>query len=301
MHSRSAASFAVIVSGEVQASKFSLVKPSGVTVAALDLAFVSPSFAGPALVFDHGTPSTSDSSYIGWTNDSAGYPDSLAVRGPGSTATSQASGLDLQFTPGGAGAVDALLFVSHGARSASVALDAQFAGGAIMQLATISGGFTTGVDLDAGAGTIDVRPNLETRLNGRKARMEVYRGTFAASASPVAAVVAAAIAGCTTGAQAFRIGDEVDIHAVADVTMTVAGAGTALVELVVDGVVQGGQAIFTGAAAGDRKTIAQNWTWTSPSTGNHTLLLQVRQTVAGATYTIGAGHTTMQVRALASK
>lgn len=309
MHSQKSASFAVLVSGSVEASEFTLLDAQGDPSAQLT---TTPVFGGsdPSLVFVHKkAPSAVTPSGIAWTHDGAGTSDLLRISGPGNTTTLQSTGLQMGVNSVAGGNALASLFAQDltSNSSAGLTVDAEDSGDAITSLTASAGGFFNGLDVAmevAGfVGYINLIPRTETRLGGRKARMEVYRGTFAATGVVNPLVVAAtAVPGCTIGAgQTFNAGDEVDISGVFDFTEIAVGAGTAVGECYVDGVALTAQALFLPNVAGGRATIGQQWTWTAPTTGVHTIDLRVRQSAAGAVYKCEQIHTTLRVRAYATK
>lgn len=132
----------------------------------------------------------------------------------------------------------------------------------------------------------------------RDVHFVIGENTAEASGSTSAALAATLIAGTLITLGNNSITDYAEVTACADMTQSVAGGNTAVVELVVNGTAVSRQIIFSGQTAGARATCTQQWR--VPLTAvNASNTFQLRiQAAGGAVNTIAAGatHTNLHVK-----
>ena len=285
----------------VIARLFQLVDAAGNKVAELGTTLLYGSQTPTFTFFHADTPTTSDS-FLTWTNYGAVYPTKLTLQGP-SVSNDRAGKLELTSTvPGGActsnlGTSDLSANTSAGFATATLHGTAE----STATMTAQSGAVSASVVLTGTTGKTDLN-TTGVNLNTRPAYMEVYNFYAHASAAVNPLIVAGTdVPGCTTGAVNFVAGDIIDIDGVFDFTLIAAGAGTAVGQCLINGVAQAEQALFLPAVVGARLTIPQNWQYTVPATGAYTIKLNAKISAVGATYKTEATHTTLRVKAKATK
>lgn len=298
MHSKRAASFAVVTAGEVDASTFRLINtnnpnaPAGEVLGEFIDASPAPFPDYSALRLDHVDASVEESGLV-WSVNGAMIEETVLtgprnLLAPAAQAPWLALSTDLtvdtntvSLSGGG----------SAGGETAGVLLNVDMTGGTGALGLIVAGGAGSGVN-----------------LNGRTARLLVVDQYADCSLALLTNAVATLVPGTQVGPVTLKATDRVICPTVFDLTTTAFGAAGVFVgELYVTPASTGvavvadtAQALRRPNAAGDRQNTSQTFRYTPPADDDYTFELRARTTNVLTTFTVQVINTRLNVQAFAS-